>query len=705
MIERLRRGRVLFLFVFFVFIPVIILAFLVSRSLAEKPETINQKIAAYLNRVGGICRNTLFSAVLEEESGLSRYLEEADPSREPAEILRDACESSPLCGDFFLFDGNLNRLFPFGPSAVELTDARELAVLSNVDRSFARKFLGGEGEEFAGGDPALVLRKYQEARALGQSDLAEAITLNARGRVSFRAKDYRAAADYYRKLSDLPVPPVSVGGLSLKLTALLQLALIERLQFEYGRSFEHCRHILDQLLQGNLAGSIEEASFFARQAVETANELKKEGILDRESCLEIDRLADRWRRREQAALWGEQLQEAVRTEYARLLPLAEEEGDDVKVFSGTVDGEEAIVTIRMIRAPAPGEGMILGVILDPSWFRDTIREVIVGVMEAEADVNIVIYNGEGDEAARGGDPATDSRYRIVQSLAPVLPDWELRVIYQSRGFFLEFSRQERRNRLGYILFLLAIIFLGIYVIYRLIKKDTELARLKSDFISRVSHELRTPLATIRAVGEILEMGAVSSREKEKEYFGFITSESERLSRLIDNVLDFSKIGAGKKRYVFQLTDIRETVSRTIRAFEEYARTEGFVIIYQEGSDIPRAMVDGDALSQALINLMHNAVMFFRTDRRIWVELRRRNDEMLLSVKDRGMGISREDINRIFDQFYRSRLVQSRARKGAGLGLSIVRHIAEAHGGRVEVKSRLGWGSIFTLIIPITPDIN
>ena len=261
-------------------------------------------------------------------------------------------------------------------------------------------------------------------------------------------------------------------------------------------------------------------------------------------------------------------------------------------------------------------------------------------------------------------------------------------------------KRGRTTRLASIFFLLAVTLLGLYVTYRSIKRDTELARLKSYFVSRVSHELRTPLATIRAVGEMLEMGAVSSREKEKEYFSLIASESERLSRLIDNVLDFSKIDSAKKRYRFRTADLKKTVSNTVRVFRQYVRPQGFNIVFDLDEDVPMMVVDEDAISQALINLMDNAVKFSRDEKEVKVELRRMGAKIKISVRDNGIGIAPEDLDRIFDQFYRPKETTELSGKGAGIGLAIVKHVAEAHGGKVEVQSKQGEGSLFTLLLPI-----
>ncbi|MEJ2744490.1 MAG: HAMP domain-containing sensor histidine kinase, partial [bacterium] len=217
--------------------------------------------------------------------------------------------------------------------------------------------------------------------------------------------------------------------------------------------------------------------------------------------------------------------------------------------------------------------------------------------------------------------------------------------------------------------------------------------------------LRTPLATIRAVGEMLEMGAVQDREREKEYFSFITSESQRLSRLIDNVLDFSRISAGKRVYTIKPGDIAKTISNTTQAFRQYVKVEGFEIRYEADDHFPVLLIDEDAISQALINLMDNAVKFSRGEKIIWVTLRRVGTEVVVSVRDQGVGIAPKELKMIFSQFYRADGGRVVSGKGTGIGLSIVKHIAEAHGGRVEAQSTPGEGSIFTIVLPIEQDLD
>ena len=691
------RGRVLFLFLLFVLLPAVILAVFFARSITEEPETINQKITGQLERTEMVFRRLLANMILETEIEIARWLEEISPGQDVAEVVEAACGASPLFDYFSIFDGHLGRRFPFTPPGGEIFDVRAWALREGVDDGCGRHLLAGSRSEFIEKDPEGAVKSYLQALEVAGDDLSRAVSLHALARVSFREKNFPEARGYYRRLYEEGSGALSLGGLSLDLIALLQLARIESARGEGDQALVYYLDIMEQLSRGRLAHSIEEASFFASRVREAILDLKEQGIVTGEFQDEYDRVTECWRCREETVRLMEGAREAARTELRGMFRPEGERKDGVKIITKSVDGREVVMLLRRLDDKEEEAGRILVVTLNPEGLRAKIQKVVDETREVEGDTNLVIYDGRGEELARGGDPASDSQYRRTDSLAPLFPSWEVWLTYRRRGFLLEIARGERRTRIGYISSLLIIIFLGLYVIYRLTRKDTELARLKSDFVSRVSHELRTPLATIRAVGEMLEMGAVSSREKEKEYFSFITSESERLSRLIDNVLDFSRIGVDKKKYSFRTVDIREAVSSMVRTFREYSRTEGFDIIFRADESLSPVSIDRDAIEQALINLMHNAVKFSREEKTIRVDLRQRGGEVRLSVADRGVGIAREDLGRIFEQFYQPRRDRNLARKGAGLGLAIVKHIMEAHGGRVEVESRPGEGSTFTLI--------
>lgn len=244
---------------------------------------------------------------------------------------------------------------------------------------------------------------------------------------------------------------------------------------------------------------------------------------------------------------------------------------------------------------------------------------------------------------------------------------------------------------------------GVLLTHRNVVREMELARLKSDFVSNVSHELRTPLSLIRLYAETLELGRLADPAKYQEYYRIIRKESERLTALINNILDFSRIEAGRKEYDLRETDLAELVRNTLDSYRYQIEQQGFVLEQSVAGDLPPLRVDREAIARSLLNLVNNALKYSPKDKFLGVNLYRENGAVRLEVIDHGIGIPRSEQEKIFHQFYRVGDPLVHNTKGTGLGLSLVRHIARAHGGEVRVESAPGKGSKFTILLPLKSD--
>ena len=287
-------------------------------------------------------------------------------------------------------------------------------------------------------------------------------------------------------------------------------------------------------------------------------------------------------------------------------------------------------------------------------------------------------------------------------LSEALPAWRL-ALYQPAGLSSR-AAVDRQVMLFTVAFglLLVVIAAGLAATYRLVRRETETARLKAEFVANVSHDLKTPLSLIRVFGETLEMGRVGDEATRQEYYRVITHESERLSRLIENVLDFSRIEGGRRTYDLVPVSVEPLVRDTVESFAYVLGQQGFKVDVAVQPDLPEVPMDADAVSQALANLIDNAIKYSEARKVLTVAATLRDGGLALTVGDEGIGIAREEQDRIFDKFYRVGRSETQGRRGSGVGLALVRHVAEAHRGRVSVESRPGEGSRFTLWLPQSP---
>jgi signal transduction histidine kinase len=294
-----------------------------------------------------------------------------------------------------------------------------------------------------------------------------------------------------------------------------------------------------------------------------------------------------------------------------------------------------------------------------------------------------------------------------EDLAPMAP---LLWLFPTAEFVNQQHRVIWRQTLMFVvgtLLVMGALVAVMWAMWRVLQRELALSRMKQAFVADVSHELKTPLALIRLFAETLMSGRVPTEEKKHEYYEIITRESDRLTNLINNILDFSRIDAGKKRYTYQPTNIAALVRETYEAYKAQLDHAGFEHQLVITDDLPEINCDRDAVAQALINLINNA-MKYHDDVDLFLgidlapETRRGRHGVLISVSDRGIGIRPEDRNRLFTDFYRAADERVRARRGAGLGLALVKHIVEAHDGIVDVETRLVKGSIFRVFLPVQP---
>jgi signal transduction histidine kinase len=261
------------------------------------------------------------------------------------------------------------------------------------------------------------------------------------------------------------------------------------------------------------------------------------------------------------------------------------------------------------------------------------------------------------------------------------------------------AAQERPQR-AMMAVLAGVMAIGVFFVAGAAAREVRVAELKSSFVSSVSHDLKTPLALIQLFAETLELGRLKHTDRAQEYYRIINSEARKLTRLIDNMLDFSRIEAGLRRYRREPEDLNDLVRRTVEALDSQFRHNQFAVsLHTNGEAIP-VLIDPPAARQAIENVLSNAMKYSPDQGEIQVAVDARDGFGRVRVTDRGIGIAPRQQRRIFRKFYRVQTDEGSGPQGTGLGLAIVDHVMRGHGGFVEVESEPGRGSSFTLHFPL-----
>jgi signal transduction histidine kinase len=315
-----------------------------------------------------------------------------------------------------------------------------------------------------------------------------------------------------------------------------------------------------------------------------------------------------------------------------------------------------------------------------------------------------VYDNQGQEVFRSR-PGTSGILYAEAPVGSLLPGWRV-AVGPAAGSPYVWARAFVWAAYLLLALLVLLSLAALWAALRQASEEIQLAEAKTGFLANVSHELKTPLALIRMAGETLELGRVRNEEERQRFLHVIGRECRRLTHMINHVLDFAKIEAGKKEFRFQRTDLRQVVNETLEVFQPQFDQGKFEVAVDVPETLAPIEADPEAVTQCLMNLLDNAVKYSKDQRSIEVKVRVTPPgtdgdlgEARIQVADHGIGISTRDRERIFDKFFRVEHGMVHDVKGSGLGLSLVRHIAEAHGGRIEVESTPGQGSRFVLVLP------
>jgi signal transduction histidine kinase len=641
-----------------------------------------------------------FEQRIGAQLGLAGEYSSTDKS---AGIAEEIIKNEDLAADVFFIDIEGNLVFPNSRPLYNLPRAENPVREVPAENEKNELFKQAESAEFRSGQYTEAISLYRRLAGEITDRGFRAFILSRIARCYEKAGNHAGAVESYRSVLETGSPDLTSEGIPLAVTAWYQIATISS---DGGRSLDAAEALLK--LKEGLFGALwpltkSRFEFYAKKT----DELFASIVGELKSTAKGKEILEGWNRlgeweddrkafMRKLGVLSEQIVPQI--ESKRVVP----RGDPSGFFRISALTEAGVLLVSYKRFPA---GMIIGIIIDPIKLAGKLTSIDPSILRLREGWHVQVSDGNGRVVA-GDDFSSWTSPRPKQVFSRTFddgfPPWTIRILQSN----INTPRRQFLVRGGiYVLsaaVVIAALFLGGMMAIKSTAKELRLAELKSDFVSTVSHEFRTPLMSIRYLAELLQRGRVRDEERKRQYYETITSESERLGRLIENILDFSKIEAGLKKYETEAVDIAALVEDVASGFERQAAPKKIDLEMKIETGIPSIPGDRDALSRALFNLLDNAVKYSGDSPRVHLRAWFRLESVFLEVEDHGIGISRDDQKKVFEKFFRSDRAMRGNVKGSGIGLTLVAHIVKAHGGNVKLESEVGRGTKVTIELSRRP---
>lgn len=692
--------KIVLLFILAILLPALVVGYLSFKTFSEKQKAVKN----YLESNLWISGETALKAVEDElfdleESVLKKemfagLLQSKTPEEGLSALLKVSIE---MRGKPFLLDENFEIVIPRTAHAETVHNdwARDLS-----DTPFSRALRAAETLEFSQSNYSLALEGYRQCLSLTALKHQTAYVLEAMGRCLLALKSYAEAHETYAELATEYGQFLNRAGHPYGLTANLQM-------YDIGDHLDHKEkdlgilvQILGKLKKGGYLISLSAYEFFEQeiQAILDAELEKNEFQVIRESYKNVRSEGSSY---SEVLLFEDFIKREVIPKMTERRSLARF-GEDVPSGRFLTAGQENYHLVSYSTFPGFQDKRLFygGICWDLDAFKTDVFPQMLKGLEKNTGLHLNMIDGKGWNVFTGTKESA-SEEAISLSFRQFPLPWKLMVTQPALDNVVRATRRDNLFN-GFLLgFVVVLMLFGAVLIARDISREADATRLKTEFVHHVSHELKTPLTLIRLYGETLQRMNNLSKSEQTEAYEIITKESERLSHLINNVLDFSCIEMGNKEFDFKKGNLTGVIRETLESYRYHLEKKGFLIREEIADDLPEMTFDAEGIASVLINLLSNSIKFSQLTKEVTVRLFKENNQAVLQVEDKGIGISSKEISRIFEKFYRSKDVKAADAKGSGLGLTLAKHIIEAHGGQIKVQSEPGRGSTFILSLPIS----
>jgi signal transduction histidine kinase len=696
----LARRKIVIIFLLAILLPSLIVGYLSLRTFSSRREAVKKLLESnlWISAEAALksTEKTLFEREKEalDRENFARLIlqKEADQT-----IFNYSFISKNTAGKLFLLDNNYQIVIP-------KTGSENIQILSwekNItDNEFAKVLKRAEFFEFSEGNYSQASEVYRKCISIAPSKQHKAFALESLGRCYLSSKKYDKAYKVYSELSSKYEQLQNKAGHPYGIVAAIQSSEIDKLQKREEISLNILFNLYKKIRNGFWLINLPTYNFFISEI-----ESYLDNNLQQEKFLKMRGSYTALRKQK-----SHYLQELVFSDFLKreAIPKIKEklthsrEGAEVQSERLLTTRREdfCLVSYTILPNFYSNKTFYGGFCWDMNHLKKETLTKLFEDISKDSGLQFQIVDERSRNILLEKEELAPKDSLTLSYRQFPLP-WKL-VVTQPASIGLE--RTARREIFFYGVLLAVIVVLmclGAFLITRDISRESETTRLKTEFVHNISHELKTPLTLIRLYGETLQRKENLKKDERKEAYEIITKESERLSHLINNVLDFSRIEMGRKEFNFKKDSLAQIVRDTLESYRYHLEKKGFSIQKEIATDLPEMNFDGEAIASVLVNLLSNAMKFSHKIKEVTVKVFKDNGNVVLQVADKGIGISPKDTSRIFKRFFRVKNEIVSETRGSGLGLTLVKHISEAHGGRIKVDSEPGKGSVFSIILPLS----
>jgi len=698
-----RQKKLIIIFFLTIFIPSVTLSIFGIRSIRHEKFRQAEQIENEHRRAADFIRRQVDSRFKDIETALLNLAQDEIFLKKDTHAIRNLLSNrfanNQLIEHAFLVYENESPRFPLFQTAADIKGRFPITQQTETVKNNLKK---AEEYEFKSKNFRRAIRTYEQLILQSRGDNFKAQMQNNIARCYTKLEDYDQAIKNYSLICDKYPESLSSSGLPLCLIARVEILNGYQSLGETSNSLKSSLELFKDILQQTWYLNENQFKTYSSMVIEAAREAisKAEGNPSfEEARRELVRLEEI--HQEKLLQWQviNDLKKEIIPELQRRIPPSKSHESTPYQHSKTIGLKDFLTLAVSIPDPDRQSSLgFLGVKINEDHLKNDVLKNLIEDTQLSENSRVTISDLSG-RIILGDENSSPELLTVTGFFENNFPPWKIE-FFRAKTTSLGIVDIRKSFYFWTILTLIIVLIFGTALIMRTVAHEMEVLKIKSDFVSSVSHEFKTPLTSIKALVERLQSGKVNEATKMDQYFSVISQDAEKLTRLVNNILDFSKIEEGKKEYELTETNLAQLITQQIEAFQKDVIKEGIKIQARIEQDIPSVAIDKIAISQAINNLLDNAVKFSPEGKRIQVELKKDEKNVMIDIIDEGIGIPSDEIDKIFDKFYQAQNALKQSVKGTGLGLTLVKHTIEAHGGTVQVKSKVGQGSTFTLIFPI-----